>query len=375
LIPKKSAAWREFDLSTMNSNLLEKLAERLMRHPAAAYREEGVRGEVESICNENGLDCRRDSFGNLWVSWEKSPGGRPLVLAAHMDHPGFEIVRKLGSGKWKVRFLGGVADSYFKPGTGLRLMPGKVKARLGKRISKKKEFEVFCEEEPVQKPDFAVWDLEEYAMRNGVIWGRACDDLVGVASILGVMLELKRRRSKSHVIGLLTRAEEIGFHGALAVAASRRLPKNGLIISLEASQERPPVKMGEGVIIRVGDRTSIFDSAATRFLTETAMGLQKQSKSFSFQRALMPGGTCEATAFQEFGYQTGAVCVALGNYHNQGARYRIEAEHVRISDACGMVELLVRAAMQMEDFEKITGKLPERLNTLLREAREGFRRD
>ena len=59
------------------------------------------------------------------------------------------------------------------------------------------------------------------------------------------------------------RAEEIGFHGALAVAAKRGVPKNSLIVSLETSRELPGVKMGQGVILRVGDRTSIFDSEAT----------------------------------------------------------------------------------------------------------------
>ena len=62
---------------------------------------------------------------------------------------------------------------------------------------------------------------------------------------------------------MISRAEEVGFQGALTVASSRQLPKDSLVISLETSRELPPVKMGQGVIIRVGDRASIFDSAAT----------------------------------------------------------------------------------------------------------------
>jgi hypothetical protein len=37
---------------------------------------------------------------------------------------------------------------------------------------------------------------------------------------------------------------------------------------LETSRELPGVKMGGGVILRVGDKASIFDSEATRFLAE-----------------------------------------------------------------------------------------------------------
>ena len=84
--------------------------------------------------------------------------------------------------------------------------------------------------------------------------------------------------------------------------------------------------------------------------------------------ALMSGGTCEATAYQEFGFQTAAVCVALGNYHNCAARNRIQAEYVNISDVCGMVDLLAAAAAQMPHFSQLTGKLLQRLNQMLREA-------
>ena len=211
-------------------------------------------------------------------------------------------------------------------------------------------------------------------MRNGRIHGRACDDLIGVASILATIIELKRRRARVHVIGVIARAEEIGFLGAMAVAASKVLPKNALIVSLETSRELPGVKMEQGVILRVGDRTSIFDSGAMRFLSEVAAGLTAQNKKFQSQRALMSGGTCEATAYQEFGYQTAAVCVALGNYHNCGERNRIAAEFVNMSDALSMVELLTSAAEQMPQYAELIGKLPKRLNAMLRETKPRLRK-
>src|SRR5437763_1575800 len=86
-------------------------------------------------------------------------------------------------------------------------------------------------------------------------------------------------------------------------------------------------KVGKGVIVRVGDRTSIFDSEAMRFLAEVAAGLKGKRNGFQYQRGLMGGGTCEATAYQEFGLQTAAVCVSLGNYHNCAPGNRIEAEY------------------------------------------------
>ena len=176
------------------------------------------------------------------------------------------------------------------------------------------------------------------------------------------------------MIGVISRAEEIGFQGALAIAANGTLPRQSLIVSLETSKELPGVKMGNGVILRIGDKTSIFDAAAMRFLAEVATALKNKRKSFQFQRGLMSGGTCEATAYQEFGYQTAAVCVALGNYHNCAPNNRIEAEYVSVADACGMVDLLAAAAIQMANYDKLTSKLPNRLKKMARAASRTLRR-
>lgn len=372
----------------MNSDQFCDLAERLMRCPAVPYHEAAVRAEAELICAQHGLMFERDTFGNLLVRLETTAEPRPLVLAAHLDHPGFEILRAPSAQPWRARFHGGVSNGYFRPGIPLRVMPGAKPATLGRKLNREKEFEIHPtpvagrqksrlppepRPSPAAAPLFAVWELEDFAVRRGRIHGRACDDSIGVAAVLATLIDLKSRRAPVNALGLISRAEEVGFQGALAIAAGKRLSPNSLIISLETSRELPPAKMGRGVILRVGDRSSIFDSTATRFLSEVAQGLAKKDPSFQVQRALMSGGTCEATAYQEFGYQTAAVCVALGNYHNCAARNQIAAEFVSLSDACGMVRLLVEAARQMPAYPKLISRLPKRLNRLLKTARKRLR--
>jgi endoglucanase len=252
-------------------------------------------------------------------------------------------------------------------------MPGGVSARLAGKTPRDRIFEVQLKAGGALRPAFGVWELEDFGVRGGRIYGRSCDDLIGVASILATLILLKRSRARVNVMGLISRAEEVGFQGALTVAASKRLPKDSLVISLETSKELPPVKMGGGVIIRVGDRASIFDSRATRYLHEVALKVQKRHDDFQFQRALMSGGACEATAFQEFGFQSAAVCVALGNYHNCGPGNRIEAEYVSLNDTRDMVGLLVSVARSMGDYAKLTQKLPNRLRKLLEKGRRKLR--
>jgi endoglucanase len=354
--------------------LLQDFARRLMTCPAAPYFEQKVRAVVEAICEEHGLICKRDRYGNVLVAYQRGKSGRALALAAHMDHPGFEIIENLGGNRWRARFRGGVGDSYFRAGVAVRFLPQQAKGKLVERLEAEKEFVLESKQRLDGDPTYAVWELEDFAVRKAQIHGRACDDLIGCASILATMVELKQKKVSAHVLGVITRSEEVGFHGALMVAEEKLLPSDALVISLETSREMPPVKMGQGVIVRVGDRSSIFDSEATRFLSEIGSELSKEDKTFRHQRALMSGGTCEGTAYQEYGYQTAALCVALGNYHNCGPRNQIRAEYVSLADATGMVRLLVSAAAQMKRFDELVVRLPGRLEKLAKEARAEFRR-
>jgi endoglucanase len=291
-----------------------------------------------------------------------------------LDHPGFDILRQVSPVRWLAQFRGGVADSYFQNGTQLRLMPGRLGAHLGRRKHRTERiFELNAVAIPKTQPTFAVWDLPDFTNNGGRIRGRACDDLIGAAAILAALIDLRRSKVSRNVVGVLSRAEEVGFHGALTLAASRALPNDSFIISLETSRELPGVKMGNGVILRVGDRASIFDPEATRFLAEVAADLKEQT-GFQFQRALMSGGTCEATAYQEFGFRCAAVCVALGNYHNCAANNRIGAEYVSVADACSMVDLLTAAAKQMSNWNRLVGRLPQRLRRCVGSARTHLRK-
>jgi hypothetical protein len=58
----------------------------------------------------------------------------------------------------------------------------------------------------------------------------------------------------------------------------------------------------------------------------------------------MDGGSCEGTAFYEAGFNTGALCVALGNAHNQGVGQKTESEYVSTSDTIQMLRLAIAAA-------------------------------
>jgi endoglucanase len=89
------------------------------------------------------------------------------------------------------------------------------------------------------------------------------------------------------------------------------------------------------------------------------------------QRCLMSGGTCEATAYQLYGYRSAALCVALGNYHNCGPDEQIAPEFVSIDDVAGLTRLCVVAASSPE-LPDVEGALRTRLEEEMREYERYF---
>jgi len=205
-----------------------------------------------------------------------------------------------------------------------------------------------------------MWDLPEVVVAGDRLYSRACDDLVGCSAIVGMLGSLEESRSLASALGIFTRAEEVGFIGAIELVKAGRLDPDLTVISLETSAERPPARMGAGPIIRVGDRTSIFDSDVTAFLVETA-----KSRQLTYQRCLMDGGTCEATAFQLYGYRSAALSIALGNYHNCTPDSRIDAEYVDIRDLEGLIDLCVAIAAETRSAADTRNTLRQRLEARL----------
>jgi len=321
----------------------------LLACPTAPFREQRVRAHIERFCAERAISVKADAMGNLIAVYGRGSSDSGLAFCAHMDHPGFIITEDASGKTARAVFYGGVEARYFK-GSRVRVFTenGQVKGSvLSVKIDKplRRKLVRFSIDAPIQRGDIAMWDLPAFQVRQGRIYSRACDDLVGCAALLCLLDELKRRRVQKKVTACFTVAEEPGLHGAKHLCLTGALPKKTCIISIETSSVLPSAKMGDGVVIRVGDRSSIFAPAVTESLLNTAAKVQAKDKTFRFQRKLMDAGTCEATVFSRFGRPCGAVCIPLGNYHNRNVSTgRIGPEYVSADDFQNMVKLFIALA-------------------------------
>jgi endoglucanase len=328
-----------------------RLATRTLSCPTAPYREGAVIAWIrEFAASHPELRLETDPHGNVHLRRRGVRATRtPLVLSAHMDHPGFRALRcERARGTYHVDalFLGGVRPSFF-PGAAARFFQddGEVRARVTRVRADRRSGGLrvrLTARKPVDRGVFGMWDLPAFRRSSrdpDLLVTRAADDLAGVAAILA-LLDIAERVDPGRrvdVRALFTRAEEVGFVGAIAVARQGRLPRTSRLVAIEASKALSHAPQGAGPILRVGDRTSVFDDALTRWMGSVGERLARSSPRFRWQRKLMDGGTCESTAFQLYGYRCAAMCLPLGNYHNMSERGRIAAESIRLADLVGLV--------------------------------------
>ena len=110
----------------------------------------------------------------------------------------------------------------------------------------------------------------------------------------------------------------------------------------------------------MGDRISVFSPSLTNVISQICTDEAKRDPSFTWQRKLMPGGACEATAFSTFGFESTCLCLPLGNYHNMAdvdealagrVPARVRREEIAMADFHGLVRMLELIARRLDSAQ------------------------
>ena len=345
----------------------ERWLEELTAIPTAAGREDRVIRRVTTWVRERpDLALRSDRAGNLLITRSGPRTGRPIFVTAHLDHPAFVVRRVLDPRTLELEFRGGVQDAYFEEAR-IEVFDGDdaahratilaldAKAKPFKRVTARLTRPVST----IGTGDVGRWALAGKIPRieKGILHTHACDDLAAVAAALATLDVLRGRRGASNVGVLLTRAEEVGFIGTLRVCADKSVPARSRLICLENSRSFSDSPIGGGPILRVGDKMSVFDPGLTNRIADLLAAHAGKHPGFTWQRKLMPGGTCEATAFAAHGFESTCICLPLGNYHNMTAidavaagrrPARVGPEKIAVADYHGMIDMLAICVTQLD---------------------------
>ncbi|MBC7835798.1 MAG: hypothetical protein H7Y88_11965 [Phycisphaerales bacterium] len=384
----------------------------LTQLPTAAGREDRViRWVRDWAARHPSLALAEDRAGNLIVTRREappsSPDNPPLYITAHLDHPAFVVERIVGPGTLELSFRGGVMDAFFEHAP-VRVYPRSVDAAdgslpavltgpapgvgspFGKLYIAELDSRSARAASTLAVGDVATWELPPARVIDGNLHTHACDDLAALAAAVCTMERLIQAPATQDVRLLFTRAEEIGFLGAIAACKLGTMPRGSRVLALENSRAFPDSPIGGGPIVRVGDRISIFHPQLTAACAKRAEELFARPATphasqttaqigvpaaRPWQRKLMAGGACEASVFCSYGYASTCLCLPLGNYHNMAHLAELQAgtydaaklgppraapEFISVDDFNGLVDLLVGLGQSLptidpgiERFEKL----------------------
>ena len=335
-------------------NTAERWLAELANLPTAPGVEDRVVDWVTSwVTQRDDLKLSRDSGGNLFITQRGKQSHHPVLAVAHMDHPAFVLLDAQGS----FEFRGGVNPEYFtdahihvvsRPdGPTGRVTEYNPRTRLG----------VASFRGEVSETEVAMWRFRRPRQQKGRFQAPACDDLAGAAAVFAALERARGRPDLRHFGIMLTRAEEMGNIGAVHAAKHGTLPDRVRLISIETSRELPHARIGDGPIIRIGDKDTVFDHTLSNLVHQAA-----DAAGIKYQRRLMDGGGCEASAFGTYGYPAIGMCLALGNYHNSGNLSEVEAgddaaavpmlEEISLDDYHGLVDLLLIGTMAVDTHDE-----------------------
>ncbi len=355
----------------MNRTILSKM----LSIPTAPFAEHRVIEYIKAFCKRRaGVTLKQDQVGNLLVHvrYRNRKVARPVCITAHLDHPGFIAETMISKTRLRAHWRGGVPQQYFVGSKvrfyeGDRVIKGIVHATKSTTQNGKKRVEsaTINVKESVSAGAIGMWDFPDVAIRGSKIYARDCDDIAGASAMLCAIDELARKKSACDAYFLFTRAEEVGFIGAIAACRLKTIPKKCFVVAMETSSELPNAQMGDGPILRVGDRTSTFTPAATSHCFRIARELARDDSTFQYQRKLMDGGTCESSAYCSLGYEATGLCIALGNYHNVNVkRGKLGPEYVHLKDFDNVVKWFVSLAQAPYPYTGSDQQLSKQINEL-----------
>ncbi len=350
------------------SNPEQKLLQKILSQPTAPFREGYVISEISRTLKESQVPHFLDPIGNLVVGVDSRKAYlekishqnlEPLrFFIAHLDHPGFHGTQWLSRNRLQVKWLGGSPTQHLEGAqVWLATYP---KTWMTQGILEKVQLKpsglsidsatVVLSENTNQDSSqslassiFGGFSFRSPWWQEGeLLYTQAADDLVSASVITSLAL----KTSETPWIGLLTRAEEVGFIGAIGhfeLGWLDHAQRSPLCISLETSRTLLGAEIGKGPVVRLGDKFTVFDPGTLRVFSDLAQEILPNRH----QKRIMDGGTCEATVATVFGFHCMGISVPLGNYHNQSLEGGPDSspahgpapEFVHLEDVSGMSQL------------------------------------
>lgn len=268
-------------------------------------REDAVAARIQELLAGKIDSARIDVMGNLIVEKKGRPGGKTIMLSAHMDQIGLAVTDIEEEGFLRVTNVGGVSLDMSKTRAvvfenGVRgvvvCQPTKGETAGMQHLFVDIGAESRTEAEKlVSLGDMCVYAPEIYALGAHRVAAPAMDDRCACALLCELMLALEQPRN--HVVAVFSTQEEVGIRGA-ATAAYQVAPDLGVGLDVTAwgdtpEVKLPAVKLGAGAAVKYMDRSMV----ATPLVRDALIAAAEKTGA-AYQREVLPFGGTDGSAIQ-----------------------------------------------------------------------------
>lgn len=311
----------------LNEKEYEEL-ERLLSTNSPSSAEDEVSSYIRSFC-QGVCSYRQDSIGNSFLSLSYG-GQNPVMIAAHSDEIGLQVVTITNDGFIRFRTVGGV-DLKATAGRQVFILSknGKVPGVICKvpvhvefkeKIEKQLEsgdlwIDIGCKDIEGASSLVSVGDMISFApgtVRLGAskLSAKALDNKLGVYIAAAAIKRLAQSDNANDVTAVLTVQEEVGCKGAV-VATEALKPSYGICIDVGVATDCPgvaeekygPLSLGKGpALVYCTDTNRRLTDNAARILQERGIPFQKTT-------GLYASGGTDAARMQIAG--CGVPCISI----------------------------------------------------------------
>jgi tetrahedral aminopeptidase len=280
--------------------LIQKLTETFSPSGYETAIREVIRAEIAPLADE----IRVDALGNLIArKGTRSPQGKRIMLAAHMDEIGLMATHIDGNGFVRFTTIGGIRPATLT-GSRVRFVngtPGVIGYDRITDLTKTPTLEQCYidvgassdKDCPVKVGDVCGFDRPFLDMGKRLV-SKAMDDRIACAVLIESLRQLKATPHELHFV--FTTQEEVGLRGA-GTSAFGIDPEIGLAVDVTNTGDTPKTRMavslGKGPAIKVKDAGMLADTRVVAWMVATAGKLK-----LPCQREVLEGGSTDARAIQ-----------------------------------------------------------------------------
>ncbi|WP_215772018.1 M42 family metallopeptidase [Mesomycoplasma hyorhinis] len=337
--------------------------------------EDDVVAKLKENTQHLNVEYERDGLGSLIIKQKGEAKGPKIILAAHMDEVGFQVLDILKSGQIKIKPVGGVwgnafigakvklitsTDKIFYGVVGHTSVHIMERETLSKAILNKDLFMDFgfvsdedAKNNGVEPGDRIYLSNETFRFSNpDLVAGKAIDNRAGVVVIDELVNRLANKKLPNTPYFVGTVQEEVGCRGAKTIA-SKIKADIAFAIDTGASHDTEGAivgipKLGAGVAIDIADGGTMMDPKLVNYLFKLA-----KEKNIPIYKYLSQGGGTDAEELQYSNAGTPTLSISIPQRYLHST-YGV----ISLKDISSIIDLMEEfiLAFTQEDFEKISYK-------------------